>query len=90
MYLKPVFLVLSVLVAASTHAAEQPQSVQPAAAEPAEKVGLPRRVLAPTVHVLRATRQADGSLAVDCVQRPNPRLIKPAAVNSPRRNGGEP
>lgn len=88
MFLKSLFLSMGLLTATGTWAAD---SATPTADtnEPKTKPGA-RRVLAPSIHVMRATRQADGSLAVDCVQRPNPLLIKPDAPNSPRKNGGEP
>ena len=86
MHCKSVFLALGLLAATSAGAAETaPQNGAPNDVKP-----VARRVLAPSVHVMRATRQADGALAIDCVQRPNPLVIKPGAPNSPRKNGGEP
>jgi|GEM_PF-5138217 len=39
---------------------------------PAKPIAL-RRVIAPTISETRATRMPDGSLAVTCVDRPNPK-----------------
>jgi|GEM_PF-4961736 len=86
MHCKSGFLALGLLAASGAWAAEKaPQNGVPNDAKP-----VARRVLAPSVHVMRASRQADGTLAIDCVQRPNPLVIKPGAPNSPRQNGGEP
>jgi hypothetical protein len=86
MYCKSFFLALGLLAASGAWAAD----TAPPNGAAKEAKPLARRVLAPSVHVMRATRQADGTLAVDCVQRPNPLVIKPDAPNSPRKNGGEP
>jgi hypothetical protein len=89
MYFKSGLLITGLLVATGAAAADViSQPVK--AADSSSKPEPARRVLAPSVHVMRATRQADGSLAMDCVQRPNPLLIKPGTPNSPHRNGGEP
>jgi hypothetical protein len=88
MFFKPIFLSLGLLAATGAWAADS--ATQTANTDEAKTKPGARRVLAPSIHVMRATRQADGSLAVDCVQRPNPLLIKSVAPNSPHKNGGEP
>jgi hypothetical protein len=88
MFLKPMFLSVGLLAATGAWAADS--ASQTANANEAKTKPAARRVLAPSIHVMRATRQADGSLAIDCVQRPNPLLIKPGTPNSTRNNGGEP
>ena len=71
---------LALLTACGAYAAENPapQPVAPAAQATA-KPDL-RRLPAPTMSVMRVTRQADGTLAAECVQKPNPRArgnVKP-------------
>jgi len=84
MHGKSGLLALGLFAATGAWAAEiAPQNGAPNDAKP-----VARRVLAPSVHVMRASRQTDGTLAIDCVQRPNPLVIKPGAPNSPRKNGG--
>jgi len=65
---------LVVLAAFDAHAAESP-APQPLADSPARQTTKPtlRRLPAPTMSVMRVTRQPDGTLATDCVQRPNPK-----------------
>ena|SRR5690349_1075209 len=88
MFLKPMFLSVGLLLATGAWAADS--ATQTANANEPKSKPAARRILAPSIHVMRATRQADGSLAVDCVQRPNPLLINPGTPNSPHKNGGEP
>jgi hypothetical protein len=69
-----------------------PQSLAPAAQakSPGTKVADLQRLLAPAISVTRVTRQRDGSLSIDCVQRPNPKLRLPGAPVSPRNGGAQP
>jgi len=71
--LKAVLAAACVLVAFGVQAAENP-SPQPLA-QPTQKTAKPQlqRVPAPMMSVTRVTRQADGTLSADCVQRPNPK-----------------
>jgi hypothetical protein len=47
----------------------------------------PRRVVAPTISETRATRMPDGSLAINCTDRPNPKAhALPQQTRSPQRN----
>jgi hypothetical protein len=47
----------------------------------------PRRILAPTISETRATRMPDGSLAVTCVDTPNPKVrALQQHVRSPQLN----
>jgi hypothetical protein len=53
---------------------------------PAKPIAL-RRVIAPTISETRATRMPDGSLAVTCVDRPNPKARAPQQLTrSPQSN----
>ena len=74
---------LAVLCACGAQAAESPTPLPLAGGAPAGAVAKPtlRRLPAPTMSVMRVTRQPDGTLAADCVQRPNPkaRVQKQAA-----------
>ena len=68
-------------LAANMAAAESPAPIpQPLASSPgikaaaagAVKPGTLRRVLSPTISVTSVTRNPDGSLSMNCVQKPNP------------------
>jgi len=74
---------LAVLGACAAQAAENPQS--PASSTSADASAKPalRRLPAPTMSVMRVTRQPDGTLATDCVQRPNPKA-------HPQKQGAQP
>jgi hypothetical protein len=81
MHLKPILICLGLLAAIDAHAdntaTPQPLAVPTqarSASGTATKLGAPRRMPSPTISVTRVTRQADGTLATDCVQRPNPKL----------------
>jgi hypothetical protein len=65
---------LIVLAAFDAQAAENP-TPQPLASGTAQETAKPtlRRMPAPTMSVMRVTRQPDGTLTTDCVQRPNPK-----------------
>ena len=67
---------LVVLAAFDAHATENP-APQPLADSAARQPTKPtlRRLPAPTMSVMRVTRQPDGTLATDCVQRPNPKAL---------------
>jgi len=72
---KPILAALGVLIAFGAQAAENP-TAQPLA-QPAQKTAKPQlqRLPAPMMSVTRVTRQADGTLSADCVQRPNPKAL---------------
>jgi len=81
MYPKLVLICLGAFAAINARAdsAPAPQPLVAATRTPSptdtnNKVGAPKRMLSPTISVMRVTRQADGTLATDCVQRPNPKL----------------
>ena len=65
---------LVALAAFDAQAAENPtpQPLAGSTAQPTTKPTL-RRLPAPTMSVMRVTRQPDGTLVTDCVQRPNPK-----------------
>lgn len=52
----------------------------PAPAE--KKAGVGTHMASPKIHAIRATRNADGSLAIDCTERPNPK-IKSLPITTP-------
>jgi hypothetical protein len=61
-------------VQAGSAAAPQPTASPIAKSAPAPaKSSAPRHAVAPTMSVMSVTRQADGTLAANCVQRPNPK-----------------
>ena len=82
------FLATSLLAASAAYAADAAPPTDATSNAQAKPVA--RRVLAPTIHVMSATRQPDGTLAIGCTQRPNPVIVKSNAPNSPHKNGGEP
>jgi len=47
-----------------------------------------RRMTAPTISVTTVTRRADGSLGMDCKQKPNPKLLSERAANG-KTNGAK-
>jgi len=69
-----------------------PQPLAPAAQakSPGAKIAAPQRFPAPAISVTRVTRQRDGSLSIDCVQRPNPKLRLPGNPVTPQNNGVQP
>jgi len=81
--LKVVLAALGVLIAFGAQAAEKPTPLP--LAQPAQKTAKPQlqRLPAPMMSVTRVTRQADGTLSTDCVQRPNPKA-------QPKSGGAQP
>jgi hypothetical protein len=78
MHFKALLLALGLLPAIPAHA-DSPPTPQPLAPSALAKnssatKGAPRRMTPPAISVTRVTRRADGSLGIDCVQRPNPKL----------------
>jgi hypothetical protein len=69
------FALLILLCACSAQAAENPTPLPRASSTSTQATAKPtlRRLPAPTMSVMRVTRQPDGTLATDCVQRPNPK-----------------
>jgi hypothetical protein len=67
------FASLAALTAFGAHAAENPAPQPIAPSLQATAKAELRRAPPPTMSVMRVTRQADGTLVTDCVQRPNPR-----------------
>ena len=47
------------------------------------------RVVSPTLNVTRATRNADGTLTISCVDQPNPKAQAVRRTASPRSSGGD-
>ncbi|HEX3897426.1 MAG TPA: hypothetical protein VHW73_14600 [Rudaea sp.] len=69
-------LVCLSIAAANAMAAEAnnpPSSPSSAQSTASDKSIAPRRIIAPTISETRATRMPDGSLAVTCIERPNPK-----------------
>ena len=78
---KAILAALGVLIACSAQAAGK-AAAQPLA-QSAQKTAKPQlqRLPAPMMSVTRVTRQADGTLSADCVQRPNPKAhVKPGGA----------
>jgi hypothetical protein len=69
-----------------------PQPLAPSARtkDDGSKIGAPRRLPSPAVSVTRVRRQPDGSLSIDCVQRPNPKLHLPGSPATPHDGGVQP
>lgn len=86
MHAKLAFVCLSI-VAADAMAADAnyaASSTTPSAQTAAvAKTIAPRRIMAPTISETRATRMPDGSLALSCNDRPNP---KARALSQQTRN----
>jgi hypothetical protein len=86
MHAKLVFVCLSIIAAdamaadANNAAASTTPSAQTTAIG---KTVVPRRIIAPTISETRATRMPDGSLALSCNDRPNP---KARALSQQTRN----
>lgn len=72
MLAKLVFVCLSIAVAADAMAADANPPASPATQAAAKPISA-RRVIAPTISETRATRMPDGSLAITCTDRPNPK-----------------
>ena len=87
--LKRLLALLPLLTGAGAYADTSPvaQPLAPSAQTKGAKVAAPRRLPAPTISVTRVTRQSDGSLSMDCVQRPNPKLRLPGGPVSPQNDG---
>lgn len=74
----------------------QPQPLAPSAtikgvngSAPTKPVGI-HRVPSPTISETRVTRRADGSLAMNCVQKPNPKLRQQMAAQQAAARSMEP
>ena len=78
--MKIALLLLLAATATSAAAADAPLTIKaldtPAAPKPAASV---RRMSAPSLSETRVTRAADGSLRLDCKQRPNPKVLQQRA-----------
>jgi hypothetical protein len=73
MHAKLAFVCLSIIVADAMAAdANNPASSATSSAQITKTV-VPRRIIAPTISETRATRMPDGSLALSCNDRPNPK-----------------
>lgn len=80
-------LLLCVAMAANASAADSPvaptpQPLAPAAPTVAKSAAV-RRLPPPTVSETSVTRRADGSLAMNCVQKPNPKLKQGMSAANP-------
>jgi hypothetical protein len=92
------FLVLSANVVANgapAAALPQPQPLAPSAingtqAVSAGKLAAMHRVPAPAISETRVTRQADGRLLMNCVQKPNPKLKEQMAAQRTAAHSMEP
>jgi hypothetical protein len=90
MIMKLIVFLCAALWAASASAADAPLTVKtltsaaPAKTAPANA----RRMTSPTISVTTVTRRADGSLAMDCAQKPNPKLLTERAQNG-KSNGAK-
>ena len=75
---------VALLATTGAHAADAPLPAQPlSVATPTKALpAQPRGVIPPTVSVTRVTRQRDGSLSLNCVQRRNPRLNAAASAQA--------
>ena len=75
-------LVTTASAADAPASSPQPQPLAPSAGlksaqgVSAAKLGVMHRVLSPAISETSVTRQADGSLAMNCVQKPNPKIGK--------------
>ena len=80
------------LWAASANAADAQLTVKtlatPAAAKTASASS--RRMTSPTISVTTVTRHADGSLGMDCAQKPNPKLLSERAANAKSSGAKQP
>ena len=85
MKIPTLILGLSALACVGASAAETVLAAQPlaTAAKPKSATPLVRKSPPPTISETSVTRQADGSLAMNCVQKPNPRLKPATAVKQP-------
>lgn len=87
-------LTANVAAAESSAPTPQPLASSPGikAAAGAVKLGTLRRVLSPTISETSVVRRADGSLAVNCMEKPNPkaRALAPGRVVSPQADGAQP
>jgi hypothetical protein len=89
-------LILS-LVATDAMAAAPDNSVVPqplavskvksAGAAPSGKPAPAARLISPTVSETRVTRNADGTLAISCVERPNPKAQALRRAQTPQSDG---
>ena len=72
--------------AVSANAADAPLAAQPLAEPAPAKTAATsmRKAAPPTISQTSVTRKTDGSLAMNCVQKPNPKL-KPAATAAGER-----
>jgi hypothetical protein len=79
----------SAIAAESTAPVPMPLAPSPGfkATAGAEKPGTLRRMLSPKISVTSVTRNADGSLSMNCVEKPNP---KAQALNQRRALNPQP
>ena len=80
-----VIIGLSAFTAFGANAAETVLAAQPlaAAAKPKAATPLVHKSPPPTISETSVTRQADGTLSMNCVQKPNPRLKAATAAKQP-------
>jgi hypothetical protein len=83
MYVKLVFVSLSIIFADAMAADANDASSSIISSAQTTKSIVPRRIIAPTIAETRATRMPDGSIALSCNDRPNP---KARALSQQTRN----
>ena len=85
MKIPTLILGLSAFSALGANAAETVLAAQPlaTAAKPKAATPLVRKSPPPTISETGVTRQADGTLSMNCVQKPNPRLKAATAAKQP-------
>jgi len=89
MIMKFIVLLSAALWAASASAADTlPVKSLSAAASAKAAPAVARRMTSPTISVTTVTRHADGSLALDCAQKPNPKMLAERA-QSGKSNGAQ-
>lgn len=78
------FGLLALASAAAAHAADAPLATQPLAVPARSKsaTAFVRTSPPPTMSETSVTRQRDGSLAMQCVQKPNPKLVAAKAAQA--------
>jgi hypothetical protein len=97
MNLKPLFFCLGLAAnaAAAESSAPTPQPLAPspqtkaAAGSVAAKPGTLRRVLSPIISETSVVRRPDGSLALNCMDKPNPKALGARHV-TPQAGGAQP
>ena len=89
--MKRIVFLLPALWAASASAADTLPVKSLSAAAPAKAApATARRMTSPTISVTTVTRHADGSLALDCAQKPNPKLLAERAQNGKTSGAKQP